>query len=124
MDRYTRYNFKQSSGGSIVPEYRASFRVQRGHGIGSLLKGLFHFVKPLLFSGPKAVGKEALKTGDNNLSDIVQRKPDQQLGCKIKTRFAEAKDTLEDKITNLTGSGLQLKRKGKPKMSHSQYKRR
>jgi hypothetical protein len=79
MDPCTRYYFKQSSGGSIGSIYKASFRLQRGHGIESFFKRLFRFVKPLLFSGAKVVGKEALKTGANILSDIVQRKPDQQV---------------------------------------------
>jgi hypothetical protein len=61
MDRYTRYYVNQSGGGEIGPVYRASIRVQRGNGIGSFFKGLFRFVKPLLHSGAKAVGKEALK---------------------------------------------------------------
>jgi hypothetical protein len=61
MDRYTRYYVNQSGGGGEVgPVYRASFRVQRGNGIGSF-RGPFRFVKPLLYSGVKAVGKEALK---------------------------------------------------------------
>ena len=62
MDRYTRYYVTQSGGGGdIVPVYRASFRVQRGNSIGSFFIGFFSFVKPLLYSGAKAVGKEALK---------------------------------------------------------------
>jgi len=60
MDRYTLYYVNQSDGGGEVgPVYRASFRVQRGNGIGSF-RGLFRFVKPL-YSEAKAVGKEALK---------------------------------------------------------------
>jgi hypothetical protein len=35
--------------------------MQRGNGIGSFFRGLFCFVKPLLYSEAKAVGKEALK---------------------------------------------------------------
>jgi len=61
MDRYTRYYVNQSSGGEIVPVYRASFMLQRCNGIGSVFRELFRFVKPLLYSGAKAVGKEALK---------------------------------------------------------------
>jgi len=61
MDRYTRYYIIQSGGGKIGPVYRASFRVQRGNGIGSFFRRLFLFVKLLLYSGAKAVGKEALK---------------------------------------------------------------
>jgi len=44
----------------IGPVYIASFSIQRGNGIGSF-RGLFRFVTPLLYSGAKAVGKEALK---------------------------------------------------------------
>ena len=51
----------QSGVGEIGPVYRASFRVQRGNGIGSFFRGLFRFVKPLLYSGAKAVGIEALE---------------------------------------------------------------
>ena len=62
MDRYIRYYVNQSGGGGeIGPVYRATLRMQRGNGIGSFFRGLFRFVKPLLFSGAKAVGKEALK---------------------------------------------------------------
>jgi len=62
MDRYTRYYVNQiGGGGEVGPVYRANFRVQRGNGIGSFFRGLFRCVKPLLNSGAKAVGKEALK---------------------------------------------------------------
>jgi len=59
MDRYTRYHVNHSGGGGEVdPVYSASFRVQRGNGIGSFFRGLFRFVKPL-YSGAEALGKEA-----------------------------------------------------------------
>jgi hypothetical protein len=63
MDRYTWYYINQSGNGSgeIGSVYRASFRVRRGKGVGTFFRGLFRFVKPLLYSGAKAVGKEALK---------------------------------------------------------------
>jgi len=61
MDRHTRYYVNQSGVGEIGPVYRASFRVQRGNVIGSFFRGLLLLVKPLLYSGAKAVGKEALK---------------------------------------------------------------
>jgi hypothetical protein len=67
MDQYTRYYVNQSGGGGVVggigPVYRASFRVLRGNELGSFFRGHFRFVKPLLYSGAKAVGKEALKNG-------------------------------------------------------------
>jgi len=61
MDLYPRYYVNQSGGGDIGLGYRASFRMQRGNGIGSFFRGLFRFVKPLFYSGAKTEGTEALK---------------------------------------------------------------
>ena len=124
MDRYTRYYVNQSGGGEIGPVYRASFRMQRGNGIGSFFRGLFRFVKPLLYSGAKAVGKEALKTGSHIMTDILNKEPEQPLGDIFRSRFSEAKGNLEQKIKKMTGSGLRLKTKRQPKKSQSQGKRR
>ena len=89
MYRYTRYYANQSGGDEIGPVYRASFRVQRGNGIGSFFSGLFHFVKPLLYSGTKAVEKEALKTSSNIITDILNKEPEQPMGNIFKNRFHE-----------------------------------
>ena len=55
MNRYKRYCVNQSGddGSEIGPVYRVSFRVQRGDGVGSFCRGLFRFVKPLLYSGQR-----------------------------------------------------------------------
>lgn len=115
MDRYTRYYANQSGGGGgdVGPMYRASFRVQRGNGIGSFFRGLFRFVKPLLYSGAKAVGREALKTGSNIITDMLNKEPEQHVRDIFKNRFGEAKGNLKEKIKKMTGSGLCLKRKHK-----------
>ena len=123
MDRYTRYYANQSGGGDVGSVYRASFRVQRGHGIGSFFRGLFRFVKPLLYSGAKAVGREALKTGSNIITDILNKEPEQPITKIFKNRFGEAKGNLQQKIENMTGSVLRLKRKRKSKKAQSQSKR-
>jgi hypothetical protein len=126
MDRYTRYYVNQSGGGGgeIGPVYRASFRMQRGNGIGSFFRGLFRFVKPLLYSGAKAVGKEALKTGPHIITDFLIKEPEQPMGDIFKTRFTEAKGNLEQKMKMMKGSGLSLRRKRQPKKSQSQGKPR
>ena len=124
MDRYTRYYVNQSDGGKIGPVYRASFRLQRGNGIGSFFRGLFRFVKPLLYSGVKVVGKEALKTGSHIITDILNKEPEQPVGDIFKNRFGEAKHNLQEKIKKMTGSGLGLKRRRKLKKAQSQSKRR
>ena len=126
MDRYTRYYVHQGGGGGgeIGPVYRASFRVQKGNVIGSFFTGLFRFVKPLLYSVAKAVGKEALKTGSNIITDILNKDPEQPACNIFKNLFMEAKGNLQEKIKNTTGSGLGLKRKRKLKKFQSQSKRR
>jgi len=98
MDRYTRYYINQSDGEEIGPVYKASFRIQRGNGIGSFFRVLFRFVEHLLYSGAKAVGKEALKTDSNIITDILNKEPEQPVGDIFKTRFSEAKVNLEGKI--------------------------
>ena len=58
LDRYTRYYLNQCGGG---PVYRACFRVQMDNGVWSFFRGLLRFVKTLLYSRAKAVGKETLE---------------------------------------------------------------
>ena len=118
MNRYTRYYANPRGGGEIGPVYRASFRMQRGNAIGSFFRGLFHFVKPLLYLGAKAFGKEALKTGSNIITDKRNKEPEQPVGAIFKNRFSEAKGKPQEKIRKFTGSGLDLKRKRKSKRVH------
>jgi len=110
MDRYTRYHVNQRGGGEIGPVYRASSKMQRGNGIGSFFRGLFRFVKRLLYSGAKAVRKEALKSVSNIATDILNKEPEQPVGAIFKTCFCEAKGNLEGKIKMMKGPGLDLKR--------------
>jgi hypothetical protein len=97
MDQYTRYYVNKSGvgGSGIGPVYRASFRVQSDNGLGSFFRGLFRFVKHLLYSGAKAVGKEALKTGSNIITDILNKEPEQPVGNIFKNHIEEAKDNLQ-----------------------------
>jgi hypothetical protein len=123
MDRYTRYCVNQSGGGGEVgPVYRASFRVEIGNGIGSFFRGLFRFVKPLLHSGAKAVGKEALKTGSKFITDMLNKEPEQPVNSIFKNLFIEAKDNRKQKMKKMTQSGLSLKRKQKSKIAQSKSK--
>jgi len=57
------------------PVYSAPLYLQRGHGIGNFFGNLFRLVRPLLWSGAKAVGRETLRTGAKILTDIAERKP-------------------------------------------------
>jgi hypothetical protein len=72
----------------------------------------------------KAVGKEALKTGSNIITDILNKDPEKPVRDIFKSRFGEAKGNLEDKMKKMTGSGLGLKRKRMTKKAQSKGKRR
>jgi len=82
MNPLTRYYIHQAGGGGgggsedgIGPIYSVPPFVQRGHGLGSLMGGLFRSIRPLFFSGlrtaSKAMGREALRTGGKILTDIA-----------------------------------------------------
>jgi hypothetical protein len=61
----------------IGPIYSLQPFMQRRHGIGSFLSNIFRVVRPVLWSGVKAVGRESLGTGKRILTDIADtdRKP-------------------------------------------------
>lgn len=71
MDPLSLYYIRQAGRGServrvndvIGPVYATASFVQRGHGIGSFLTGLFRFIRPIFVSGAKPVGRESLRTG-------------------------------------------------------------
>lgn len=109
---YEHYYTHQAGSGIGVVYKGASY--QRGHGIGSFLGGLFRTVLPLLSSGAKAIGKEALSAGVGLLSDMVSARP---MEDSIKERLKEVGSNLKrradnkiDRI-NMSGSGYITKRK-------------
>src|SRR6188768_4020615 len=65
---YADYYIRQS--GSGLPVFQG-FRGQRGHGLGSMLSGLFRSAVPMLKRGLATFGKHALKTGLAIASDVA-----------------------------------------------------
>jgi len=57
----------------IGPVYSDPLYLQRGYGIGNFFGSLFRWVRPLLWSGAKAVGRQTLRTGGKILTDIAAR---------------------------------------------------
>lgn len=118
QDPYLAY-YKNQLGGGVSAVYRGS-PYQRGHGIGSFLGGLFRTITPLLKSGAKAVGKEALRTGINVLSDVVGTNA--PVKHVISNRMQEFTGSLKRKADNklnnviMTGSG---KRRSYKKKKHN-----
>jgi len=70
-----QYYIRQAGGGEgghgMGTVYSVPPFVQRGHGIGSFLRGLWGTVQPVLWSGAKILGNEAMRTGGNMISEIA-----------------------------------------------------
>jgi len=56
-------------GGDHMTNFYRGGIYQRGHGLGSILSSVFRAVLPLMKSGAKYVGREALTTGLNIIDD-------------------------------------------------------
>lgn len=56
--------------GKGLPYYQGTV-LQKGYGIGGFFAKLFRSAMPFLWSGAKAVGKEALRTGTQVANDVL-----------------------------------------------------
>jgi hypothetical protein len=71
----------RSSPPGIGPVYADPFYLRRGRGIGNPFGSLFRRVRPLLWSGAKAVGRETLRTSGKILTNMAENKsPDVSSG--------------------------------------------
>lgn len=64
-------DYYKSQSGSGLPVFEGS-RGQRGHGLGSMLSGLFRSAMPMIRRGLAAFGRHALKTGLEVANDVVE----------------------------------------------------
>jgi hypothetical protein len=98
----------------IGPIYSTPPYLQRAHGIGDYFGSLFRWVRNIIWSGVKALGRETLRTGGDILSDIAEAKPTTSLHAKdiVSKLLNESKQNL---INKLGGRGR--KRKGSPAKS-------
>lgn len=110
QDPYLSY-YKHQLGSGVSIVYKGA-AYQRGHGIGSFLGGLFRTISPLLKSGTKAIGQEALKTGINLLSDVIGTvPPEQAFGARMKEFTTNLKRRADNKIDSaMKGSGYKRKK--------------
>ena len=69
---YEEYYLNQAKqkGGNLPAFHGARF--QQGYGLGSIFKGLFHWVMPHLQQGAKVLGKKALQTGAKVAQDVLE----------------------------------------------------
>ena len=109
---YEDYYVNQS-GGNLSGFEGALY--QKGYGLGSLFRGLFRSVLPLVKSGLKTIGKETLRNGALVAGDIAA-------GQKPKDAIIKR---MKDVLTkNQTGSGIRKRRRLGTRQSSSRHKRR
>ena len=115
-DLYEQYYSDQC--GSGMPVYQGS-QMQRGHGLGSVLSGLFRNVWPLIRNGLKSLGLHTFKTGVDVANDVVAGSSFKE---SAKKRVPEGIKTFVSSQFGQSGSGkrkrrisLRFKRKKKSK---------
>lgn len=121
-DMYTDYYVKQS--GSGFSPFAGS-RMQRGHGLGSLLSGLFRSAMPLLRKGLSWFGRKALDTGatlaGNVARDVAEGKSFKEAA---KSRVIDTINEFVPGAIPQTGSGRRRKRNKNLNNSSSSRKRK
>lgn len=92
-----------------ITVYRGSPN-QRGHGVGTFLKGLFRASLPLLKRGARAVGRELMHSGINFLDDLEHEMPAK---LAFQQRLSQAQNNLKRKAmdTIFRGKGYKTKRR-------------
>jgi hypothetical protein len=112
MDPYVRYYLRQAGRGrdDFGPIYSHPPFMQRGHGIGNFLSGIFRNIRPMIWSGAKSIGKErvrtlgreALRIGGKILSDTAMTEHPQ----------IEARDITSKNLSESTGNIIKKVRGG------------
>jgi hypothetical protein len=103
---YEDYYVQQSGNG--MPVFQGA-RMQRGHGVGSFLSGLFRSAWPLIQTGAKAIGKQVLRTGLQIANDVADGG---QLIDSAKRRVPEGiKAFTSSKDDNVQSGGGRKRRK-------------
>lgn len=112
MNPLVRYYLHQAGRGaeygSVGPIYALPPFVQRGHGLGDILGGLWRVVRPLLWSGAKTLGKETMRTGGRILADIADKAPGTSTQDIISRHVNESTQNL---VKKLRGGGRKRKRR-------------
>ena len=111
MNAYEKYYMNQVGGG--LPVFVGS-RIQKGHGLGSLFRGLARVAAPLFVKGAKAVGKQMLQSGFQVMDDVAGGRSFKQ---SLKQRSRQgAKHLVRKGIRKMqTGKGVSLTQASKLK---------
>jgi hypothetical protein len=109
--------------GSGLPVFEGS-RGQRGHGLGSMLSGLFRSAMPMIKRGLAFFGKHALKTGLEVANDVADG---QTFRDSAQRRIPEGIKRLAENanFSNQSGSGrVKSYRRKRSKSSSSKKKKK
>ena len=123
MIDYKKYYRDQA--GSGVSAFHGT-RYQRGSGLGNVLRKLYNWMLPvlkthalpLITSGAKTFGKEALRSAANIATDSLS---DVKFMDSFKSRSREGINNIQKKIEDQIGNGI--KRKKKKTVSHNSRKK-
>jgi len=103
---YEDYYSRQAGG--EIPVFAGS-RYQRGHGLGSVLGGIFRrFVVPLFTTHGKTLALDALKTGMDVAEDVLGGKHD--FKESVKKRVPEGIKRTAQNLIRQSGSGVSKRR--------------
>jgi len=119
---YEDYYADQSGGGGVP--YYAGAAGQRGHGLGSMLSGLFRSAMPMIKRGLAFFGRHALKTGMEVANDVVEG---QSFGAAARRRVPEGINRLVSSAgfnTQSGSGGRRRKRRARSTGSEARVKRR
>ena len=106
---YEDYYLRQSGGGEM-PVYIGA-RFQKGHGLGSILSGLFRRILPFFRSNAKNFATNLLQTGAEVVGDVFDN--NKKFTESLKERVPQGiKRTVQD-LKFQSGSGLGQRRKCK-----------
>ena len=92
----------------IGPIYSVPPFVQRGHGIGSFLRGIWRTVRPVIWSNVKSLGRKALHTGGKIMTNIVDNLAQTRVRDIVSKHVSESAQNI---INKLRGGGGLRKRK-------------
>lgn len=120
MERYVEYFTPLQSGGSNTGKfgkiYSSSYHLQSGRGLSSIFSTLFKYLKPMIISGSKAIGKEALKSGSNILENLGTDSFSNLVKTETKRGFKDLAGRAGQKLTKIgekeqAGEGLYKSKK-------------
>ena len=99
--------------GHGVPYFRGQM-YQRGHGLGNIFRGIFKFLMPMAKSVAKTVGKQALHTGFDIVSDTLHGH-DLKQAAKLRSRQAASKllDAAKNELAQAGSGRVQKRQAGK-----------